>query len=704
MTTVTIRRHGEIYTFRVMQIRAWGRGYLWGALSLFLFPIHASAHPLDKVEKLARTASLSGDTLWRYRILGVYAPQQLPKAFQDAAPTRETTLTRLELFKARDSLSAENRALLDSFTARRSALADGEDITLSGPAVFLDVGTYRVHYTQQGQDTASAEVLANVSGVIQQTLTAQRDTLGYTLPPVAEDGRYHVYLSDKEGGQSGVYGYVQPYEVVNDNPNSATVTETAAMRSYMVLDNDFSPDQFQGNALDNLKITFAHEHYHSIQFGYTNFGVNTGPPLVWTLESGATWMETKVYPDLFGNYLEYADNILGFPQLNFFTVGGDTAPRLRQYASFLVHVYVDEHDPKGTAMQKSILSRAVASPDTSPLDHFVNALTQETGFVSLGALVQELTVAWVLHTPNHTSGRYTFKNAAQLVDGGGAPLSVPLNSGNLAAAPLGADYARFEVPEGSLTKLTLNTEGNFSVAVVTVEGDDFSKAVVSAESVVSSDKSASLELKKGVHYLRALNTSTSYTSTQQAILSVNSETVEDPGGALACHPACTLSLTVDLIAAAKNLGQTAPDVLVDVVKTGDTAVSCLKTPMAAPAKGGITLSLDTTLCPGSTPVNLVLKNIPAGFTRSAQGSFDCQKSAALSALVAAESSLCELATPATAGDANGDTKIDLKDLGVIKQKFGQQPGGQDAADFNGDGKIDLKDLGVLKKYFNFKVD
>ncbi len=71
-----------------------------------------------------------------------------------------------------------------------------------------------------------------------------------------------------------------------------------------------------------------------------------------------------------------------------------------------------------------------------------------------------------------------------------------------------------------------------------------------------------------------------------------------------------------------------------------------------------------------------------------------------------------LAIPKLAGgDANSDNKIDLKDLGVLKQQFNGDnacyadlQSTASCGDANGDGKVDLKDLGVLKQNYNLNGD
>jgi uncharacterized protein (DUF2141 family) len=49
-----------------------------------------------------------------------------------------------------------------------------------------------------------------------------------------------------------------------------------------------------------------------------------------------------------------------------------------------------------------------------------------------------------------------------------------------------------------------------------------------------------------------------------------------------------------------------------------------------------------------------------------------------------------------AGDANGDRKVDVSDLGILAANYGLTSGATwDKGDFNGDGKVDVSDLGIL---------
>jgi len=56
-----------------------------------------------------------------------------------------------------------------------------------------------------------------------------------------------------------------------------------------------------------------------------------------------------------------------------------------------------------------------------------------------------------------------------------------------------------------------------------------------------------------------------------------------------------------------------------------------------------------------------------------------------------------LAGPAAVpGDANGDNKVDVSDLGILAANYGATSGAiWSTGDFNNDGKVDVSDLGIL---------
>ena len=66
-----------------------------------------------------------------------------------------------------------------------------------------------------------------------------------------------------------------------------------AQSSYLVIDNDFAPAQYNGEPADkSLRLTLAHEYGHVLQYGYDV----TGDP--WHYEASAVWLEHRLDPSL----------------------------------------------------------------------------------------------------------------------------------------------------------------------------------------------------------------------------------------------------------------------------------------------------------------------------------------------------------------------------------------------------------------------
>lgn len=59
-------------------------------------------------------------------------------------------------------------------------------------------------------------------------------------------------------------------------------------------------------------------------------------------------------------------------------------------------------------------------------------------------------------------------------------------------------------------------------------------------------------------------------------------------------------------------------------------------------------------------------------------------------------------TSAVAGDANGDGRVDVSDLGIIAANYGRTSGAfRYQGDFNGDRRVDVSDLGVIAANYGF---
>ena len=124
------------------------------------------------------------------------------------------------------------------------------------------------------------------------------------------NGRYPVLITNLG---SGLYGYVdvnidkgQGYNgFVGDNPNTSTITETDSRASCMVINSDFSSNNFNDSGtkekqLNNLNGTTSHEYVHAVQFGWGDPGEQMDA--MWA-ESTAAYFEDEVYDSANSAYI-----------------------------------------------------------------------------------------------------------------------------------------------------------------------------------------------------------------------------------------------------------------------------------------------------------------------------------------------------------------------------------------------------------------
>ncbi|MBI3776622.1 MAG: hypothetical protein HY273_13950, partial [Gammaproteobacteria bacterium] len=172
--------------------------------------------------------------------------------------------------------------------------------------------------------------------MLEEVWTTEHTTYGYLPVPsdatsVTNGGNelYDVYLTNL--GKYRIFGYVSAENFSNDagRPNGAY--------SYMVLDNDFSQEEyFYTDPLKPLKVTVAHEYFHAIQNGYS-YQEDAA-----FMEQTATWMEDIVYPAIHDNY-----NYIGEPYEDTngngqYDLSDGFTPPLMQYGHFLWPRYLSD--------------------------------------------------------------------------------------------------------------------------------------------------------------------------------------------------------------------------------------------------------------------------------------------------------------------------------------------------------------------------
>jgi hypothetical protein len=116
--------------------------------------------------------------------------------------------------------------------------------------------------------------------------------------------KYDVYISDIGTGK---YGSVSPENLIGNNPQSPYLTEVDAYTSFMKMNNNYSwaipitPD----NA---IKVTAAHEFFHSVQFGISSTNTN------FIDEATAAWSEDEIYPGIDDNF-QYLNHVFSTPDV-----------------------------------------------------------------------------------------------------------------------------------------------------------------------------------------------------------------------------------------------------------------------------------------------------------------------------------------------------------------------------------------------------
>jgi hypothetical protein len=163
-----------------------------------------------------------------------------------------------------------------------------------------------VHWVVQGLDAPNLsdrdgdgvpDFVETVLRVAERVHTVENEKLGWREPRSdgrrgGRSGKTDVYLS-QIGGE--LFGYAAP------DRGQATTEHRIPRRlhGYLVLDNDYSPFEFPGTKpLEDLRVTFAHEYNHILQFGYDAY---QDP---WFAEASATWMEDQVFNGI-DDYLRY---------------------------------------------------------------------------------------------------------------------------------------------------------------------------------------------------------------------------------------------------------------------------------------------------------------------------------------------------------------------------------------------------------------
>lgn len=275
---------------------------------------------------------------------------------------------------------------------------------------------FRFHYEKTGDDAVSPtdndnnnipDYIEFMAAEFENVYTKEIDNLGFIPPPSdGEEGGgqdfYDVYVTNL---QQGLYGYVAPEITVGDNPNSAA-TETQASTSVLRMRNNY-----EGFGLENdaLKVTAAHEYFHSIQMGY-----NAANPSAFAFEGSASWMEEVIYPRVDDNF-QYLESVLGSPDVALnYDFSDDNDPNFNDfttqwYGSWIFFQYIGEN--YGEEVVRMFWENLRSQSELEALNE---ALLIKN--VSIGTAFEDFFVANVVLSASSASTPFVYARAADYIN------------------------------------------------------------------------------------------------------------------------------------------------------------------------------------------------------------------------------------------------------------------------------------------------
>lgn len=210
----------------------------------------------------------------------------------------------LEAKKNWDKLTPQAKSLFSPYILR--PVITNEQIGCSTNFCF--------HYTLSGADAVPSldansngfpDYVEQMAGIFENVWT-QYQTRSYTMPPLdgtaGGSNKYDVYILNLGSGR---YGSVTADNLIGNNPQSSSLTEVDAYTSFMKMNNNYS--WATPLTIDNaIKVTAAHEFFHSVQFGTTSSNTN------FIAEATAAWSEDEIYPGIDDNF-QYLKSIFNYP-------------------------------------------------------------------------------------------------------------------------------------------------------------------------------------------------------------------------------------------------------------------------------------------------------------------------------------------------------------------------------------------------------
>ena len=198
-----------------------------------------------------------------------------------------------------------------------------------------------------------------------------------------------------------------------------------------------------------MQVTFAHEFFHAIQFGYDAWD------RIWFLESTAVWMEDEVYNDINDNYY-FLELWMKQPH-----VALDYSRAPHWYGSWIFFRYLSEHFGGPTTIRK-MFEQSVENVTKDESDNTIYTIDQvlRRRGSSFREALNQMAVANHLLTSDIDAGDYRYEEGADYREYGIEPRldrTVTLNGAGAIVEYTGNElmhnathYIGFTLPEGAI--------------------------------------------------------------------------------------------------------------------------------------------------------------------------------------------------------------------------------------------------------------
>jgi hypothetical protein len=245
------------------------------------------------------------------------------------------------------------------------------------------------------------------------------------------------------------------------------------------MDDDYNATQFpryEGDPLQPMEVTAAHEYNHVLQFNY-----DTAQD-TWVFESTATWMEDRIYTDV-NDYLQYLTpwSQMTFVPLTYFTPDGNDPLNVKVYGDAVWNRWLETRHGQDTIRDAWASSRKTDPKSFAPLAYDTSLKAKGSSFYEAFVTFATATAEWrAANTPFAEGATFPDVDRAAATSSG-RPIVLAPDRGGASGSLDHTGYILLDVrpPEGMpQLRLAVNTPrgARMAIALVGRTGDEVNGA------------------------------------------------------------------------------------------------------------------------------------------------------------------------------------------------------------------------------------